>query len=327
MMNIRQPKTVRSVARELLSRAGQLRRILLIYCGLLLASCLVTTGLNVGLDSMMSRSGGLGNLGTRSMLSTLQALLPLANTLVMLVLDLGLLAAMLRISRGQFTSPQTLRTGLARFFPMLRLILLQIPIYLALGVLATYAAMMLFFVTPLSNAAMELLTPIVTAGASSQQVMDMLLTDEAFLAGFLQAIIPMYIIVLVLLLGLMIPVSYRLGMAKLVILDDPRAGAFRAVSESLKMTRRNCMAFFKLDLSFWWYYLLTLLVSALSMAESFLPLSEAMGWLLYGAALLLQTLIYYFLRPRLEVSRCLIYNAIRPKPQSSGVAIGNIFQM
>ena len=327
MMNIRQPKTVRSVARELLSRAGQLRRILLIYCGLLLASCLVTTGLNVGLDSMMSRSGGLGNLATRSMLSTLQALLPLANTLVMLVLDLGLLAAMIRISRGQFTSPQTLRTGLARFFPMLRLILLQIPIYLALGVLATYAAMMLFFVTPLSNAAMELLTPMITAGASSQQVMDTLLADEAALMSFFRAIAPMYGIVLVLLLGLMIPVSYRLGMAKLVILDDPRAGSFRAVSESLKMTRRNCMAFFKLDLSFWWYYLLTLLVSVLSMAESFLPLSEAMGWLLYGAALLLQTLIYYFLRPRLEVSRCLIYNAIRPKPQSSGVAIGNIFQM
>ena len=325
MMNIRQPKTVRSVARELLSRAGQLRRILLIYCGLLLASYLVTTGLNVGLDSMMSRSGGLGNLGTRSMLSTLQALLPLANTLVMLVLDLGLLAAMLRISRGQFTSPQTLRTGLARFFPMLRLILLQIPIYLALGVLAMYAA--LFFVTPLSNAAMELLTPIVTAGASSQQMMDSLLADEAALMSFFRAIAPMYGIVLVLLLGLMIPVSYRLGMAKLVILDDPRAGAFRAVSESLKMTRRNCMAFFKLDLSFWGYYLLTLLVSVLSMAESFLPLSEAMGWLLYGAALLLQTLVYYFLRPRLEVSRCLIYNAIRPKPQSSGVAIGNIFQM
>lgn len=325
MMNIRQPKTVRSVARELLSRAGQLRRILLIYCGLLLASRLVTTGLNVGLDSMMSRSGGLGNLGTRSMLSTLQALLPLANTLVMLVLDLGLLAAMLRISRGQYTSPQTLRTGLARFFPMLRLILLQIPIYLALGVLAMYAA--LFFVTPLSNAAMELLTPMVTAGASSQQMMDSLLADEAALMSFFRAIAPMYGIVLVLLLGLMIPVSYRLGMAKLVILDDPRAGAFRAVSESLKMTRRNCMAFFKLDLSFWWYYLLTLLVSVLSMAESFLPLSEAMGWLLYGAALLLQTLIYYFLRPRLEVSRCLIYNAIRPKPQSTGVAIGNIFQM
>ena len=327
MMNIRQPKTVRSVARELLSRAGQLRRILLIYCGLLLASCLVTTGLNVGLDSMMSRSGGLGNLGTRSMLSTLQALLPLANTLVMLVLDLGLLAAMLRISRGQYTSPQTLRTGLARFFPMLRLILLQIPIYLALGIAAMYAAMMLFFLTPLSNSAVKLLMPMVTAGTNPQQMVDTLLADEATLTNFFRAIAPMYGIVLALFLGLMIPVSYRLGMAKLVILDDPRAGAFRAVSESLKMTRRNCMAFFKLDLSFWWYYLLTLLVSVLSMAESFLPLSEAMGWLLYGAALLLQTLIYYFLRPRLEVSRCLIYNAIRPKPQSSGVAIGNIFQM
>ena len=327
MMNIRQPKTVRSVARELLSRSRQLRQILLIYCGLLLASCLVTTGLNVGLGSMMSRSGGLGNLGTRSMLSTLQTLLPLANTLVMLVLDLGLLAAMLRISRGQFASPQTLRTGLARFFPMLRLTLLQIPIYLALGIAAAYAGTMIFCLTPLFDPVVEAMMPILSAGGEPEQVLNALMSDEAVLMRSLQALIPMYALVAVLLLGLMIPVSYRLGMAKLVILDDPRAGAFRAVSESLKMTRRNCMAFFKLDLSFWWYYLLTLLVSVLSMAESFLPLSEAMGWLLYGAALLLQTLVYYFLRPRLEVSRCLIYNAIRPKPQSTGVAIGNIFQM
>ena len=327
MMNIRQTKTLKLTARELLSRAPQLRQILLVYCGIVLASCLVTTGLGQGLGSLISRSGGLGNLGTRSMLSTFQTLLPIAHTLVLLVLDLGLLAAMLRISRGQFTSPQTLRTGLARFFPMLRLILLQIPIYLALGIAAMYAAMMLFFLTPLSNSAVKLLMPMVTAGTNPQQMVDTLLADEATLTNFFRAIAPMYGIVLALFLGLMIPVSYRLGMAKLVILDDPRAGAFRAVSESLKMTRRNCMAFFKLDLSFWWYYLLTLLVSVLSMAESFLPLSEAMGWLLYGAALLLQTLIYYFLRPRLEVSRCLIYNAIRPKPQSSGVAIGNIFQM
>lgn len=327
MMNIRQPKTLKLTARELLSRASQLRQILLVYCGIVLASCLVTTGLGQGLGSLISRSGGLGNLCTRSMLSTFQTLLPIAHTLVLLVLDLGLLAAMLRISRGQFTSPQTLRTGLARLFPLLLLTLLQIPIYLALGVAAMYAAMMLFFLTPLSNGAMELLTPIVTAGASSQQVMDMLLTDEAFLAGFLQAIIPMYIIVLVLLLGLMIPVSYRLGMAKLVILEDPRAGAFRAMSASFRMTRRNCMAFFKLDLSFWWYYLLNLLVGVLSMLDSFLPMSESAGWMLYGMSLLVQLLVYYFLRPRVEVSRCLIYNAIRPKPQSTGQAIGNIFQM
>ena len=87
------------------------------------------------------------------------------------------------------------------------------------------------------------------------------------------------------------------------------------------------MALFKLDLSFWWYYLLTVLVSALSMAEVFLPMSEAMAWGSYAAALLLQAGVYYFFRPKLEVSRCLIYNAIRPKPQQNGVVLGNIFQM
>lgn len=326
-MNIRHPKTVKSVARELLSRAGQLRQILLVYCGILLASCLVTTGLGQGLGSLMSRSGGLGNLGTRSLLSTLQTLLPMAHTLVLLVLDLGLLAAMLRISRGQFTSPQTLRTGLARFFPLLRLLLLQIPIYLALGLAMVYASMMVFFMTPLSNGVIELLTPMVNSGADPQQLVTMLTTDDAALMAFLKAVAPMYGILLVLMAAVMIPVSYRLGVAQLVIVEDPRAGAFRALSESFRMTRRNCMAFFKLDLSFWWYYLASMLVNVLPFLDSVVPMSESAGWLLYGLSLVLQIGLYYFFRPRLEVGRCLIYNAIRPKPQSNGQAIGNIFRM
>lgn len=326
-MNIRHPKTVKSVARELLSRAGQLRQILLVYCGILLASCLVTTGLGQGLGSLMSRSGGLGNLGTRSLLSTLQTLLPMAHTLVLLVLDLGLLAAMLRISRGQFTSPQTLRAGLARFFPLLRLLLLQIPIYLALGLAMVYASMMVFFMTPLSNGVIELLTPMVNSGADPQQLVTMLTTDDAALMAFLKAVAPMYGILLVLMAAVMIPVSYRLGVAQLVIVEDPRAGAFRALSESFRMTRRNCMAFFKLDLSFWWYYLASMLVNVLPFLDSVVPMSESAGWLLYGLSLVLQIGLYYFFRPRLEVGRCLIYNAIRPKPQSTGQAIGNIFRM
>ena len=326
-MNIRHPKTVKSVARELLSRAGQLRQILLVYCGILLASCLVTTGLGQGLGSLMSRSGGLGNPGTRSLLSTLPTLLPMAHTLVLLVLDLGLLAAMLRISRGQFTSPQTLRTGLARFFPLLRLLLLQIPIYLALGLAMVYASMMVFFMTPLSNGVIELLTPMVNSGADPQQLVTMLTTDDAALMAFLKAVAPMYGILLVLMAAVMIPVSYRLGVAQLVIVEDPRAGAFRALSESFRMTRRNCMAFFKLDLSFWWYYLASMLVNVLPFLDSVVPMSESAGWLLYGLSLVLQIGLYYFFRPRLEVGRCLIYNAIRPKPQSTGQAIGNIFRM
>lgn len=327
MMNIRQPKTVQSAARELLSRAGQKRQILLVYCGILLAANLLTTGLDLGLSAMMSHSGGLGNLGTRSLLSTFQTLLPLANTLVLLALDLGLLAAMLRISREQFTSPQTLRTGLARFFPLLRLTLLQIPIYLVLAFAAAYAAVIVWLLTPLANSAMEVMLPLVSGGADPQQAVNALLADEAIMMDFMQALIPMYILALAAMAAVMIPVSYRIGMARQVILDDPRAGAFRALSESFKMTRRNCMALFKLDLSFWWYYLLTVLVSALSMAEVFLPMSEAMAWGSYAAALLLQAGVYYFFRPKLEVSRCLIYNAIRPKPQQNGVVLGNIFQM
>ena len=326
-MNIRQPGTLRRTARELLERAPQLRQILLVYCGILLASCLVVTGLGQVVSRLMARSGGLGNLGTRSLLGTVQTLLPIAHTLILLALDLGLMAAMLRISRGQYTSVQTLRTGIARFFPLLLLTILRVVIYGALAIASTYAAMMLFFLTPMSNSVVELLLPMVSTGADPQQVVNTLLMDEAAMLSFLRAVAPMYAILAVVFLGLLIPVSYRLGVAELVILEDPRAGAFRAMSASIKMTRRNCMAFFRLDLSFWWYFLLTAVVAVLPMLDMFLPMSEATGWALYGLSLLIQVLTYYFLRPRLEVSRCLIYNAIRPKPQPTGQAIGNIFQL
>lgn len=326
-MNIRQPKTVRAEAGQLLGRAGQLREILLVYCGIVLAGSLVVSGLNQLMSLQMSRSGGLGNLGIRSMLSTLQTLLPLAYSLALLVLELGFYAAMLRISRGQFTSPQTLRTGLARFWPLLRLTMLQIPIYLAVAIVSMYLSMMLFFLTPFSNSVMELLLPMANAAADSQQMVNALLADEAVLERFFRAVIPMYAIMAVVMVGLLIPISYRLGMARFVIVDEPGCGAFRAMTQSFRMTRRNCMAFFKLDISFWWYHLLALAVGMLPVLDMFVPMSEGMGWLLYGVALAIQTGIYYFFRPNLEVSRCLIYEAIRPKPEPTGQVLGNIFQM
>jgi hypothetical protein len=65
-------------------------------------------------------AGGLGNIGTRSILSSLQTMLPLVQSVVILCLDVGFMAAMLRVARGQYVSQNTLRLGFDRFWVMLR---------------------------------------------------------------------------------------------------------------------------------------------------------------------------------------------------------------
>jgi len=334
-MNIRIPKTVRQEAGRMLSKASMLKKILLIFCGILLAQCLAVSLLQQVLDGMVSRSGGLSNLGTRTILSTIQMALPFLHMLVLMGLELGLLAAMLRISRGQYTSPQTLRQGIARYWSMLRCRMLQLMLYMMVGMIALNGAIVLFFMTPMGQASMEIMLPYVQSGADAMAATEQIFADEQQLSAFLESVWPLYVIFFLLLAVLALPVYYRTSMADFVLLDDPRAGAFRAVVESSRMTRGNAVALLKLDLSFWWYYVLSALILALSYGDLILPLlgitlpmsQQTVILVFYGLYLLAQVAVYYFLRPRLQVSKALIYNAIRPREEpQKGVVLGNIFQ-
>jgi len=137
-------------------------------------------------------------------------------------------------------------------------------------------------------------------------------------------------------LVLLVPLLYRLRFSEYILIDNPRFGGFRACLESLRMTRRRWFPLLKLDLFFWWYYVLSLLVGLLSYMD-LLPgllgfarvsVSETMTLVFYGLYLIAQALVYYFFRPRLEVSFALLYDAYRPKEEpGQGMVLGNIFQM
>lgn len=335
-MNIRKPKTIKPEASALACKARQLPRILLIYCGILAGLSVVVTAVSTLADARMATAGGLGNLGTRSILSTIQTLLPIVNMLLVLGLDLGLSAVLLRVSRGQYVCAQTLRTGISRFFPMLRLSILQGLIYGAIALVSMYAASFVFFLTPWGMDLIRQLMPLAASAGDPYAMMDAMLNDPQLMALMEGVMGPVYLIWIPLALALILPVHYRLRVSTWVLLDDPRAGAFKAVFESMRMTRRNCTAFFKLDLSYWWYYGLLALASAVSygsllFAALGIPLpwgSDVSPYIFYALYLIAEAAITYFFRPRVEVSAMLIYDVLRPKPQPQNqVVLGNIFQM
>ena len=72
---------------------------------------------------------------------------------------------------------------------------------------------------------------------------------------------------------LLIPVLYLLRFADYVMMDQPELGALYAIVSSFHMTRRHFKALFKLDLRFWWYYALELLVVVISYGHMILDLA------------------------------------------------------
>jgi len=319
----------------MIAQAPHCSRIFMIYCGILLLCCACVTGIDYILNQMMSRSGGLGNLGTRSILSTLQTVLPIVHTLVLMGLDLGLAAAMLRISRGLYTSPQTLRTGISRFFGILRLNALKLLIFMGLGTIAMYAGMLTFFLTPLSNATTSVLEPLIAQGLDLNALLEAFWADEAMLSAFYKSLLPMYLLLAGFFLVLAVPIAYRMRCAVFTLLDDPRIGGIQAIWRSFKMTKYNCTAFFKLDLSFWWYHILCLLSAALCYTDTIgsllgidAPWLTDYTYLYYGAYLVSQCVLFWFFRAKVDVSGALIYDALCPKEDNpQGVVLGNIFQM
>ena len=331
-MNIRDRRELKRFAAGRLENARDLSKILLLYAAASLGLSAAVTVVNYVLGLQMEDLGGLSNMGKKNMLSTIQAILPFASNLVTMCLELGLLAVMLRIARGQYVSEQTLRLGFDRFWVLLRCSLMKILIFAGAFIASVYLGIMVYMLTPLSNSAMAVLEPYV----SGSLLGGALTIDEAGYAQFTAAIWPAYLVCGILFALFALPMFYSYRMADYILIDKPGLGAIAALRSSKQMMRHNRLALWKLDVSFWWYYLVLTLASLLLYGDLLLPAlgvnlpgsGDVWYFVFYAAYLLAMLGVYYFLRSRVEVSYALAYDSLKPEePKNEGVVLGNIFQM
>lgn len=332
-MNIRNPRELKSFAAERLSNARDVKRIVLIYAGVTIGLSALVTIITYALSLQIDQLGGLKNMSLRSTLSTFQSVLPMVQGVVSLCVNVGFLAAMLRVARGQYTSPQTLRLGFDRFWVLLRSSMIQGLYCVAVVMIGVYVGIMIFMISPLSNGVVELLVPYV----QETSVLDSgIVLDDAVYAQFYEMIWPAYLICggVICLLGLPLLYSYR--MVNYVIIDHPGMGAMAALRESKKMMQGNRLQLFKVDLSLWWYYLALAAASVVCYGDMILPLlgvslpwSEDVSYFLfYGLYLILDFVICYTMAGRVETTYALAYDSVKPEEKKdNGVVLGNIFQM
>ena len=242
-MDIRNTRQLKEFSAGRLANARDGQKIILYFSLITIAATALANVASYVLSRQIAKTGGLGSMGVRSALTTAQTLLPLVQAGFLMCLTLRYLAAMLRIARGQYASPNGMRLGFDRFWVLLRCTLLKGLIFGGVAMASLYVAMMIYMMTPLSNPAVDILMPLVKNATASGIAL-----DDATYAQLMRATAPAMVIFGVLFLALAAPLFYRYRMTDYLIIDRPAAGALAALRDSRMMTKGNRWNLFRLDL-------------------------------------------------------------------------------
>lgn len=325
-MDIDRRSLHQSARAQLTAATGTPKQVVLIYAAVSSLLALAATLVSLLLSDRIADTGGLSNLGLRSTLSTIQYILPIVQILVLMGMDLGYQHAMLHITRSRPARNRDLLQGYYLFWPLLRTTLIQYVIYLGVIFLSIYAASFIFSVLPLSQAYFAAMEPYI----SGELVM-----DQTAALQVIPTMIPLLITCILVCCAFLLPKVYQFRMANYCLLDSSRPGAIAALGQSRMMMEGNRMNLFRLDLDFWWFYALEILITLVCYGDILLPmLGITFPWpatvsyfLFYILSLVLQVTVYYLFMNRVNVTYATFYEAIRPRPRENGAVLGNIFDM
>lgn len=323
-MSIPSAKYLKKKASNRLQSGNDPKKVVLVYAGIVALSSLVVTVVQDLLDSQISQTGGIQNIGTRSMLTTADTVLTIAQLLLVMCLTLGYTGSMLRIARGQYASPNSLKAGGERIWVLLRTRLLQMLIMTAAAFALCFLVVNVCLLTPLSNRVIAVMGTV-----SAEE----LLSNGLALIALYSAMLPIILIYLVALVPLLWYFSCTYRMVDYLLIDRPQLGAFGVLRESRRMMQGNMKMMLRVDLSFWWYYLLQALVSMLiylNMVLAPFAIGLPPAVLYWGTVVLYLAADFalrYFFSNKVAVTYALFYDSLCPKQEQSGAVLGNIFQM
>ena len=256
-----EPSVYRLAAKDSLGKACKPGQVILLHTGVILLLSLILAAADYFLDQQIGTTGGLSGMGTRSMLTTVQSILRLSQLVLLPFWQIGYTYYTLLVARRESAGIPSLLEGFRHFGPVLRLKALVAGMAAILGLISAYAASALFMLTPLS-------APLLAEAEA-------LLTENASDAAIMEALIPLletYTLPIMILFSLCflaggIFLFFRFRLAELWLMDHPEGGALAALRTSRRMMQGNMKAMLRIDLSYWWYYLLAALVSALAMGD------------------------------------------------------------
>ena len=316
---------LRNQARQRLANASYSpKKLILLHTGAVLLLSFLLAVADHLLEQQIGSTSGLSGIGSRSVLATAQAMLRLGQTVLLPFWQMGYLYVTMKLAREEAVSPWDLCEGFRRFSPVLRLNLLKTAIIVGIGIVGFNITSTVFFLSPFAAPLMEALEPLLSDPSTTN---DPAALQEILAASAEDVMIPLLIIGAIVILAISIPVLYHYRMASYFLMDSEKPRAFAAMRSSRKLMRYLCIDMFKLDASFWWFYLLEVLTGVLCYGDLILkwlgvtlPISAAGAYFLFlGLYLLSQLALYLWRKNELEVTYACAYEFLRsnhdPRPQ------------
>ncbi len=265
--------------------------LILIHTGAAWALTFLVNLVTLLLDQGIGQTGGLSGIGSRSLLTTVQTVVSLFQLFVLPFWQAGWLAATLTLLKEEPTSPKDLLAGFHHFGPLLRLMLLQwlviFGMSLGFSYFAIFAVSIFMSVFQFGIATLTLVLPVIVVG---------------------------------LLVVMIIPIFYRLRLAQYFILDGTTRRAAAAMRMSSDAMSGHCLQMLRVDLHFWWFYVLELfaaLISALPLMLQLYFLIDS-GWagslLCLLLSCVLQLVVYGYCKPKIDVTYAACYEALTFRP-------------
>ena len=314
-------RSLKARARQTLEQTKPDYRKLVLYHGALSAGVMILISLLQLLVGIFdTNTGGLDGLGTGAMINTTLSLLNSASSIVLPFWQIGILFTSLQVVRKKRADFPMLAEGFRRFAPLLRYGILLFGILFAVIMGYTYVIFFYMMLIPPPHAVMEAVEPF----AQQELPVDSLTILKAMPSEFWKYMIVPMILYLILMVSIVLPIYYRLRMGQYVIMDDEHAGARYSMGLSNTMTNGYKWDLCKLDFSFWWYYILQILVLLiadipllLQIANITLPFSLPVAsiifYLIYTAALLL---LLYFAGAYVETTYACAYDFLLSRNQA-----------
>ena len=306
-------RSIKQTAYHQVEQMPNARRLMLLHAGVPAIISMALTVLSYLLSCMIDDTGGLGGLDTRSLLESGQSMLQILSMIFSLFWAYGLHRIVLRWSVAERAWDQDLLAGFHHFGPVIRTGLLQAFLYFAMVFVALQVSTLVFSMTPWATPMVEL----------TQQLLEdpNFMPTEAELWDAMKPYLPFLLIGLVV---LVVPMFYRLRMMEFVLMDQPQNGALYAFRVSRYLMRGNCLKLLKLDLKFWWFYLLELLTACIFYADLALPLlgvelSLSEDTLFFVACVLglaAQMALYVWRKGQVMTAYALVYRELMPKEEA-----------
>ena len=310
---------LRTQASHSLEQASNPKRMVLFHSGVVLLLAAVMTIADYLLNHAISNTGGLGGMATRSLLSTVQSVLQIAQIGVLPFWQMGYTFYCLQVAQNKNTEYRSFLEGFRRFGAVLRLNLFTGIIYMAVAMFSTYVSSFLFMMSPWGASLLDPLYQLAPGEAVDTEVLNQLVDTISQ-----EAMLPIFCIFIPCFLLFCAPFFYRYRMAAFWLMEHPQGGALAAMHSSRQLMQGNRKALFRLDLRFWWFYLLDLLVTGICYGDFLLdalgiplPFSADTAYFLFFALYLVcQLALYYWRRNEVTVTYAHVYlSLMEPQPE------------